>query len=56
MSKLTLAEVREAFSRCDFDSCERDNQGQLLYYTGIYEWSNGSFHYEPEDDNIHKPE
>jgi hypothetical protein len=28
--------------------CERDNQGQLILYTGYYEWSDGNFRMTPE--------
>jgi len=29
-------------------STENDNQGQVIIYTGIYEWEDESLHYEPE--------
>ena len=36
--------------------CEYDNHGQILYYTGIYKWADGSFHDEEEissfDDDL----
>lgn len=27
---------------------EVDNEGQFIIYTGLYEWQDGSIHYEPE--------
>lgn len=30
-------------------STEKDNEGQLIIYTGYYLWSDGSVHEEPED-------
>lgn len=30
------------------DDCEKDNDGQLVFYTGIYKHSDGTFHDEEE--------
>jgi len=30
--------------------CELDNEGQVVYYTGVYQWADGSFHDEPDPD------
>lgn len=34
---------------------QHDNEGQIVIYTGIYDWEDGSFHDEPEpitDDEV----
>jgi hypothetical protein len=30
--------------------CELDNDGQLVFYTGVYQWSDNTFHDEPEPE------
>jgi hypothetical protein len=34
--------------------CELDNEGQLVFYSGVYQWNDGSFHdeMEPEVDPL----
>ena len=29
---------------------QTDNEGQIVIYTGMYEWSDGSIHDEPDPD------
>ncbi len=29
-----------------------DNYGQVIIYTGVYHWKNGSIHDEPEELNL----
>lgn len=31
-------------------STEKDNQGQVIIYTGVYEWEDETLHYEPEKE------
>lgn len=33
------------------DICEKDNQGQLCYYSGVFVWKDGTFHDEAESDD-----
>jgi hypothetical protein len=52
MAIFTVAEVQDAIiegvsgvAPCE---CERDNDGQLVIYTGIYVWKDGTYHDEAE--------
>lgn len=31
-----------------FGGDEKDNHGQILFYTGLFEWKDGSVHHEAE--------
>lgn len=42
-------DINEGSSNCDPDSLETDDDGQLVIYTGIYRWSDGTYHDEQED-------
>lgn len=41
-------DVQEELSHCEIAECNRDNQGQLIFYSGIYEWIDGTFRREPD--------
>jgi hypothetical protein len=51
MSSLTKTEfdrqVIESLVQ-DHADIQTDNEGQLLIYTGLYEWCDGSIHNEPD--------
>lgn len=54
MATLTVVEVQDAIiegssgvAPCEV---ETDNEGQLIIYTGIYRWKDGSYHDEQEED------
>lgn len=52
MSNLTSDEVHDAIvsaaSDTNADDYMCDNDGQLLVYTGIYRWADGTYHEEQE--------
>ena len=48
MALIEEDEVFEHLSLCEIDTCARDNQGQLVYYSGVFQWRDGSFHTEME--------
>ena len=52
MAKIELGDANEQLSHCEVDECQTDNEGQLVYYTGIYRWPDGTLHDEPEHDEI----
>jgi hypothetical protein len=53
VATFTVAEIQDALieqssgvAPCEMDT---DNEGQLIIYTGIYRWKDGSYHDEAED-------
>lgn len=50
MTIYTKQEVKDHLVSCEYSDCARDNEGQLVFYTGIFEWEDGTFHDEPEPD------
>ena len=45
---MTYSEVQEELSHIEVDMCELDPSGQLVRFTGIYQWRDGTFHTTPE--------
>jgi hypothetical protein len=51
MREFTLDQVKNIIKNnvdiCGFDF---DNQNQIIIYSGIYQWQDGTYHDEPEKD------
>jgi hypothetical protein len=52
MATYTIAEVQDGIidlvsgvAPCELDT---DNKGQLVIYTGVYRWDDGTYHDEPQ--------
>lgn len=54
MQTIDIGDVNEQLSHCESSNCEYDNQGQLVYYSGIYRWRDDTFHDQP-DPNWDEP-
>jgi hypothetical protein len=48
METIKKGDINEQLSHCELADCDRDNQGQVVFYSGIFEWKDGSFHDEPD--------
>jgi hypothetical protein len=49
MKIFTEQEVDELFESIDGDF-QRDNSGQVIIYTSVFEWSDGTFRSEPQSE------
>ena len=47
--------IRKVMDSCKVDNCEKDNSGQLVFYTGIYRWNDGTLRSVPEFDEEDYP-
>ena len=43
-----LADIKDTLSHCVMEDFEHDNDGQLVCYTGIYQWNDGTFRHSPD--------
>jgi len=43
-----VGDINELLSHCEYESCDKDENGQLIYKSRIYEWKDGTFHREPD--------
>lgn len=54
MATYTIAQVQDGIidlvGGAHPGEMETDNEGQLVIYTGIYRWSDGSYHDEQEEE------
>jgi hypothetical protein len=48
MAIIDPKDVAEYIAGLTMDDAVHDNSGQLMLYTGIFEWVDGSFHDEEE--------
>lgn len=53
---MTISEVLDEIvsfvsGDCHPDDLDVDNQGQIVIYTGIYRWKDGSYHSEKEEES-----
>jgi hypothetical protein len=47
METYTEEQVKK-MTDCTQGDWEHDNQGQIVIYTGIFQWEDGSYHDEPD--------
>ncbi len=49
---IEISDVQERLSHCEIDICKVAEDGQLVYYSGIYVWQDGTYHNNPEKNDV----
>lgn len=47
-NKVALDFYQDVLPNILLSDCPKDNDGQLIIYTGVYVWEDGTWHNEPE--------
>lgn len=50
LREIDEGDVYENLSHCEPDICSLDNEGQLIFVSGIYQWPDGTYHTGPKPD------